>query len=229
MIKPLVTAAFALAFAFTASAADSLITVNDFTTEVNKATSLTMPTGAEALTLTSSWTVQFDAKITQTTGQWTEILRIGHSNNNNLFKLWIDTTNYKVGFDSVTGGSVSPTSGTSQQWQMGTTSNGELQLLDGKAHTYTIISTGTLTPTLSLYVDNSLTPYASCDFNFSGQNTATWKIDSLQLGGQRLAAEISNVALYEGEHKPTVSIPEPATATLSLLALAGLAARRRRK
>ncbi len=46
---------------------------------------------------------------------------------------------------------------------------------------------------------------------------------------EKAPATFSNVKFYSGTLTPSSAIPEPTTATLSLLALAGLAARRRRK
>ncbi len=63
-------------------------------------------------------------------------------------------------------------------------------------------------------------------------NSATGTISDIMIGGGWVAGDYSyNNWIEENVHSVTAYkiIPEPATATLSLLALAGLAARRRRK
>lgn len=55
------------------------------------------------------------------------------------------------------------------------------------------------------------------------RNTA----ESIKFGAP--GAEVASITAYNTYVKPTPMVPEPTTATLSLLALAGLAARRRRK
>ncbi len=95
---------------------------------------------------------------------------------------------------------------------------------------YSIVA-DTTAKTLSLYVDGTL----------SGQYT-NWEPGSVALTGMQFGKafgngngsfgktiEVNNIRMYGAAIHPTPAVPEPATATLSLLALAGLAARRRRK
>ena len=67
--------------------------------------------------------------------------------------------------------------------------------------------------------------------------TLTWEgqtetLETLTYAGNMVcgnASQFMNYAQNNGVEVPAPTVPEPTTATLSLLALAGLAARRRRK
>ena len=102
------------------------------------------------------------------------------------------------------------------------------------AATLTLVSDMTNTKTLYVYVDGKLVGSHS---NWTA--TTNQALMGLQIGasfgGDRAfpEAEISNITLWNKALSSTevkgLLVPEPTTATLSLLALAGLAARRRRK
>lgn len=88
---------------------------------------------------------------------------------------------------------------------------------------------------LTLYYNGSVVATATL-----GKNNCTAQVlDTFALGGRNINTNnttnfsFTNVQLYSGvlseSQISTLSIPEPTTATLSLLALAGLAARRRRR
>lgn len=72
----------------------------------------------------------------------------------------------------------------------------------------------------TLFVDGEMVLQAAADNQNYG---SAWEFS--YTFGDKLNATFSNVEVHRG----AIMIPEPATATLSLLALAGLAARRRRK
>lgn len=82
-----------------------------------------------------------------------------------------------------------------------------------------------------LYVGDSSTYYSKTALKTGGQNYDTIKINNL--GGAIKQVYVHNYSLSQTEvgslMSEVVHVPEPTTATLSLLALAGLAARRRRK
>ena len=86
---------------------------------------------------------------------------------------------------------------------------------------------------ISVYLGNQLAATATFDQGHrNGERVDTNLM--FGYGDPGIASVISNISYYEGViTMPTTSInptvPEPTTATLSLLALAGLAARRRRK
>ena len=102
--------------------------------------------------------------------------------------------------------------------------------------TVTLVSDMTTTKTLTLYVDGVQKGQHTGWSAAEGESAA---LKGLQFGAlfgsgnrQFPEAEIGNITLWNKALNSTevnALIPEPATATLSLLALAGLAARRRRK
>lgn len=113
-----------------------------------------------------------------------------------------------------------------------TTNNG---YLTSGAHTFTLTFGNAST------IDESGRPDAEMNFYMDGVLSATAKIDGNNRPGDvamntlivgnivqehaGIAGTYSSITAYSG----VVTVPEPTTATLSLLALAGLAARRRRK
>ena len=91
--------------------------------------------------------------------------------------------------------------------------------------------------TMRMYWDGVLAEQLTVD---AAHRDASSVIDDLSLGGRlngtqhRMAASFDSIQMYSGvlssgQIESLSLIPEPTTATLSLLALAGLAARRRRK
>lgn len=82
-----------------------------------------------------------------------------------------------------------------------------------------------------LYVGDSSTYYSNTSLKTGNQTYNTIKINNL--GGAIKQVYVHNYSLSQTEvgslMSEVVHVPEPTTATLSLLALAGLAARRRRK
>ena len=94
---------------------------------------------------------------------------------------------------------------------------------------------GTSTAALTLYYNGAQVATGT----LGAINCTTQPLDTFALGGRNIGVgnatdfSFTNVQLYSGVLSATqisqLSVPEPTTATLSLLALAGLAARRRRK
>lgn len=89
---------------------------------------------------------------------------------------------------------------------------------------------------LSVYVDGVL--FGSSTMSNAGNRHSNTAVDQLAIGNKiqewaGIGGTYTGVSLYEGvlssDQITQLSIPEPTTATLSLLALAGLAAHRRRK
>ncbi len=214
----------ALVAASVASAASDPIFEDKQGAVLTAGTSYSIDVTSLGYTLESAWTLQFDAEVTGASATWTRVITAGHANQNNLIQMWFNPNTDKVGFDKV-GGNIATTEAAA--------SHGDIDLVDGTTHTYTIVFTGGQTaPTMSLYLDNSTTALATREFSYTASNYGPaygWTFNTLQIGGAGFGAEVSNVALYAGAQAPTGNIPEPTTATLSLLALAGLAARRRRK
>ena len=100
--------------------------------------------------------------------------------------------------------------------------------------TLTLVSDMTKNKTLSVYVDGGfVAAYSNC------AATSNQALDAIYFGcdstGNRdfPSAEISNITIWNKaltkDEVSALTVPEPTTATLTLLALAGLAARRRRK
>ena len=103
------------------------------------------------------------------------------------------------------------------------------------ASTITIVSDMTDTKTLSLYVDGEFTASHANWTASTNQALMGLQIGATFGGGRGFPeATISDITLWNkalstSEIQGLMVVPEPTTATLSLLALAGLAARRRRK
>ncbi len=114
---------------------------------------------------------------------------------------------------------------------------GSLNNLKGKTLTLVFDATGEAN-TLTAYVDG-VANSDTVTFTYAAGVTPSTALTGLQFGaafGDGRAANsvtVDNIAVWNralsAAEVATLPIPEPATATLSLLALAGLAARRRRK
>ena len=137
------------------------------------------------------------------------LMQIGEGNDWN-FKIGVDENNQFVfttnGYELIQGD---------------TSNNG---YLTSGAHTF-ILTFGNATT-----IDESGRPDGEMNLYVDGVLSASAKIDGNNRPG--IAGTYSSITAYSGVvsvSSPVPSVPEPATATLSLLALAGLAARRRRK
>lgn len=107
--------------------------------------------------------------------------------------------------------------------------SGDIEVTAGKTYTLTLYNSGSYkgadSGRVELYVGNTLAGYSVFD---NTQNLNTLSVQHFSLGGRIYDDNngsnitVSSAALYK-------YVPEPTTATLSLLALAGLAARRRRR
>lgn len=102
------------------------------------------------------------------------------------------------------------------------------------ASTLTLVSDMTNSKTLSVYVDGELVGSHSNWSASTDQALMGIQVGSAFGGGRVFPeAEISNITLWNRalslSEVKALLVPEPTTATLSLLALAGLVARRRRK
>ncbi len=183
--------------------------------------------------MNTGWTLQFNATIDSlTSNNWPVLASMGEANAWN-FKItyYQDTNQWQVDRDGYE--QVSQTSVTHVDMNGTQTAVSDFAT-DGAEHTYTLTFSGTTTPVLTLYIDGYSVATLSSSVERYGQVDA--KV--LTLGGKgngtgnALPATFSDVVIYEGVVVPTPAtpaVPEPATATLSLLALTGLAARRRRK
>ncbi len=173
------------------------------------------------LTYSSAWRLEFTLTFPTDTadvkGDYPILMTFG-ADQDNCFTLWAHLV--ENGYDLGFGGKGNFT-------HESVTSNGTYNINNTQPLTYTIISSGTKTPTLELYIDG--TKISSTTYNATGEVIDS-TLATITFGAQkgtsddRIAATFTDVKLYKLQ-----AVPEPTTATLSLLALAGLAARRRRK
>ena len=153
-------------------------------------------------------------------GSWDCLMSIGSDNGNN-FKIASSNSGYLTflgegSFSVATGGHDNTT-----------------KSVTGKMGTY-IVTYNATKKDLTLFYNG--TEVATADLTGV---TNTNKVANFAIGGRALSLNntsdftFSNIQLYSGvlssEQIKSLSVPEPTTATLSLLALAGLAVRRRRK
>lgn len=105
----------------------------------------------------------------------------------------------------------------------------------GTANTAGVTEDSKLTMDLDIYVDGKSTTSLS---DFGAWNFVVGDLNKVQFGywgdsSKNTQLDIDNVLIYSrplsADEVKALTVPEPTTATLSLLALAGLAARRRRK
>lgn len=162
-----------------------------------------------SLSFTATWQTYNDS------AQWPNLVVFGENGGDYTYKVFYDiaSNSYSMAEAGYAGSFSYPT-------QVGS-------LTPGGAHDYILtLSTavGTDNRTISLYQDGELVLQATTEQYFGDPGNMRIGFGG-SFGGDQGATitSLSNVKLYSGV------IPEPATATLSLLALAGLAARRRRK
>ena len=182
---------------------------------------------SSSITLNDSFSFVIQGGLNEEPSSWGVLFGIGEANNWNI-KVNADTTNKNLGFGPENYGITNQTRGGSISTGMGT-----------YIVTYAMQDDGTAT--LSLYQKGVLIATATQPDN----NTTGEALDVFTIGGRpydnagypKNSTDFSftNVQLYEGvlSAGQIASLsgvtPEPTTATLSLLALAGLCARRRRK
>ncbi len=211
----------ALVVALSSAAAATEYTFDDVTTTKGQNPVELPEIQNSDILMSDAWTLQFTATVTDAVN-WPIMLTIGSSQTQHNFRFWTNNQgDYQAGFDTK-GGQVTKTDGENITG---------FTFADGVERTYTITSTGTSTPMLTLYVDGEELVNATYSI---GEQALNWKINRIIFGGEynnngkSMTATFSDISFREGAHAPG-AIPEPTTASLSLLALAGLAARRRRK
>ena len=181
---------------------------------------------SSSITLNESFSFVIQGGLNEEPSSWGVLFGIGEANSWNI-KVNADTTNETLGFSPEGYGITNQTRGGSISTGMGT-------------YIVTYAMQDDSTATLSLYQNGALIATATQpDSNTTGE-----ALDVFTIGGRpydhagypKNSTDFSftNVQLYEGvlssEQIASLSVtPEPTTATLSLLALAGLCARRRRK
>ncbi len=124
-----------------------------------------------------------------------------------------------------------------QNWyQISTDASGLISLTVGRGNGTTYKDSAAFTKTLAYDTQYTITTIgASGNQKVTLYDAATWQvIETVSYNGNMNGYYENDVALTEMHYTAnttygTAVIPEPTTATLSLLALAGLAARRRRK
>ncbi|MEE1266913.1 MAG: PEP-CTERM sorting domain-containing protein [Akkermansia sp.] len=205
------------------------ITLNDgsFTTSTSSSLSI-YQTGQNVLTMNDSFSIAFKATLgaNASGNNWPVMLTVGEDNAYKML-VWAATPDAgwgegdKYGMDPENWTGVSKTSG------------GDVATGEERAYVLTYDASGAK-PVFTLYVDGVKT----ADRTIAEINKTSATVDSFCFGGilnangRKYEATFSNVQMYSGvlsQGQIAQLVPEPATATLSLLALAGLAARRRRK
>ncbi len=169
-------------------------------------------------TMNEGWSLAFTAKLSSiATNGWPVLCGIGENNNNN----------FKVNY----------TGGTNPSW--GFAPEGNYNLVEpsnsnsvdaNSAHDFLITFDGNEanggTKTLNLYIDGVLAASAQTTSDFGSDTVGVLTLGGRPLSNSNLTngTTFSNVKLYSG----VLPIPEPTTATLSLVGLASLMMRRRR-
>lgn len=193
-------------------------------------TRLTLTDNSSPLSMCNSFSFVVKASLNgEGSSMWSVLFGLGENNDENL------KINYKK--DSNAGWGFTPESYTlsDSTYTPGTVVQGKEQTFivtvdaganDGTAQTGTAM--------LTLYLNGEAVATAT----LASANRTDEKLDTFTLGGRPLntignqTAEFSNVQLYQGvlsaEQIAALSVPEPATASLSLAGLALLALRRRR-
>ena len=191
---------------------------------------LTITDSASPLSMCNSFSFVVKASLAgEGTTNWPVLFGLGEANSWNLKINYTKGANAGWGFapEGYTLSDLTSTPGTVTQ---------------GKEQTFIVTvdvgandgSVQTGTSTLTLYLNGQAIATATLD----SSNRTNEKLDTFSLGGRPLndnnnqTAEFSNAQLYQGvlsaEQIAALSVPEPATATLSLAGLAFLALRRRR-
>ena len=170
---------------------------------------------------TASFTLSFDLKnvdVTTSNSQWCDIFSLKLSNNSKIH-LQINATtkglsiyNYNAGGEQIQNAQIVNTTLTLDSFKEWSTFSMVADASVGK---------------LSIYLDGALVS-STADSTWTGSSVSGLQFGSEYAGTRQLGGsmEINNITLTNGAVYPT---PEPTTATLSLLALAGLCVRRRRK
>ncbi len=252
MKKTIITSAIALTLAASASAAtlvaewdgfdSSALTQNGYTLTLGNGTItngiLSVPDAAIAnrstidltgagLTLSTGWTIMMAVESFEENGF---LLGLGNSTQNFLLGAGTNASGYtNICYASSVDNAANTT---------GDLSDGGSSIPKGIVTITGSYDTSSNKSTFSIYHGATLIGSAVTK-NAVAENLRNAEITTLALGGwagnsdnDKAAGTISSLAIYSGAmtaDEIAAAVPEPTTATLSLLALAGLAARRRRK
>ena len=194
----------------------------------------TCPWSSQVSGIGESFTLSLDVNSISDSRDWKTIVSLYSDNGTAEFNNCMALTTNGAG-----DGSIVIQSGLGGQTAYGSAGNrtvaSGLKVSDVENTTFTIVSDATA-KTLTLYVNGNEVNHINNWVAGSGKSLA---LTGFQFGScfseadKISAAEISNITVWNKALTATevkgLVIPEPATATLSLLALCGLAARRRRR
>ena len=214
------------------------ITLNDgsFTTSTTNSLTLNL-SNAGGLQMQHGFSVAFKANLLSydSGNEWPIMFAVGEASDYNYF-FWASTPKAgwgeddKYGFDCTGAWSLKD----ENDKVIGGTPGGDVELNVERSYVITMDTSDVTKPVLTLYVDG----VEAATRVFGSQQGNKQAVDYLCFGSstagetRKYEATFSQVQMYSGvlsQSQITALVPEPATATLSLLALAGLAARRRRK
>jgi len=206
-----------------------------------------MPWQKSALTIGSDvnkdWTISFDLVSLGNNGDWANLLAIYSSSNtgqgyNTSMTFSMDNNNqFRITSDNGGEGTFGGNSAITLNTGIYDADKAGSDVTYATGQTITLVQDGA-SKTLTLYINGIQTAQATewtaasivgmqfgASFgNRDAMNSAS--IDNLAIWGKALQADQVSSLIVSS---PSDNVPEPTTATLSLLALAGLAARRRRK
>ncbi len=215
-------AAFAVA---TAQAVTPVYTYTEtFTTTTTQNKTLNMDLSGDDLVLSKdSWTLQFTISDFNPEGTYPTVVTFSAGDNNYAF-LWSNQTNDGIRWGLAGNGNMNSENEGATYYNIST----------DEPHVFTLTATGGTS--IDFYIDGKKVTTGTYSFRGAYANRQLQVLDFGSKGddSRKRAATFSDIAFYKGAYTPAElaasdAVPEPTTATLSLLALAGLAARRRRK
>ncbi len=176
-------------------------------------------TPSSNFTLGSKWRLVFTVNVDGLVGDYPILVTLGSSPTTDCFTVWWNNEG-QVGFGTK-----------GLEGSSGTYTNGNYAMDMGNYHTFVIIASGVdkdYTTNLSLLIGGKSETYATAKITLTEEQANSLQFGHISYGGQQGTDNNITQASFISVNVVDGTVPEPTSASLSLLGLASLLLRRRR-